>query len=167
MFKRTVIKLCEKQIQEGANLAKDITSLPISKHIKGAYDSNQELLDSLQLPYELRGQYLPRRKINPFKKKPMSVIYDQSQFMPFVMPSKRQFVHAGFEYEKLFGIKRWRNDSPMMKEYITMDNQLCVLLIVLCLISSIFLRKRFKKHYEASKKYLLSNKAIFRSSDLI
>jgi hypothetical protein len=34
------------------------------------------------------------------------------------MPSKRTITHGWIDIEKLFGIKRWRNDSPFIKEYI-------------------------------------------------
>ncbi len=32
--------------------------------------------------------------------------------------------------EELFGIKRWRNDSPFIKEYIRVDNQVFLIVIL-------------------------------------
>ena len=60
------------------------------KHILGLYKPNDHLLE-FKIPYELRGEYLPRRKINPFRKKPLKVTYDQANFAQFTLPSERDF----------------------------------------------------------------------------
>jgi len=60
------------------------------KHILNLYKPNDQLLE-YKLPYELRGEHLPRQKINPFRKKPLKVTYDQSNFSQFLLPSARDF----------------------------------------------------------------------------
>jgi len=60
------------------------------KHILDLYKPNDHLLER-KTPFELRGEYLPRRKINPFRKKPLKVEYDQNNFSPFILPSARDF----------------------------------------------------------------------------
>ena len=48
-------------------------NLPLTKKIENRFKSNDDLLNSVKLPYELRGEYLPRKKINAFKRRPLNV----------------------------------------------------------------------------------------------
>lgn len=164
MLKRSFIKLAEKSQPEAV---KELLSLPLNEGIKNAYKSNQDLLDEFRLPYELRGEYTPRRPINAFKRKPMSVIYDQNVFQQFVLPSRREDVHGGIDVEKLFGVKRWRNDSPFIKEYIKIDNQIVFICILATLLYMIFSLERHRRVEDLKLKILLEDKAVFTSNDLI
>ncbi len=163
MFKRTIINYSKSQ----PDAVKDFLALPISKNIKNAYLSNENLLDNLTLPYDLRGEYTPRRLINPYKRKPMNVIYDQSTFQQFVMPSKRTITHGWIDIEKLFGIKRWRNDSPFIKEYIKIDDQIFFFAIFFTGIIMILAGEQHRRTEKAKKEILLNDKAVFTMSDLI
>jgi hypothetical protein len=58
------------------------------------FTPNYHLLDKFKV-YEIKADYLPRRKINPFRKRPLRVIYDHNDFNTFVMPSRRSAVFAG------------------------------------------------------------------------
>ncbi len=164
MLKRTFIKLADKSQPDAV---KELLSLPLNNGIKNAFVSNQNLLNELKLPYELRGEYTPRRPINPFKRKPMSVIYDQNNFQQFVMPSKRQDVYGFVDIEKLFGIKRWRNDSPFIKEYIKIDNQIVFICILGTLIYIAFSTERHRRIEDLKLNILLDDKGVFTSKDLI
>lgn len=172
MFKKSIKLCCEKNTENSfknlsTSYVADLNKLPVSKNIINTHKSNKDILDDVVYPYELRGEYIPRRKINPFKRKPMEVIYDQSQFRNFVLPSKREITYGFFDLEKLFGIKRWRNDSPMMKEYIKIDNQVIVLLTILVVIYTFHYKMKSEEKTERQKKMLLSDKAVFSYSDLI
>lgn len=64
----------------------------ISKQIIDKFNSNKNLFDN-RLPYQLKGELLPRSKINPFKKTPLRVIYDHEDFATFVLPSRRSIIN--------------------------------------------------------------------------
>jgi hypothetical protein len=164
MFRKTIIKLSEKSQPQ---VVKDFLSLPLNKGIKDAYQSNEDLLNEMKLPYDLRGEYTPRTPISPFRRKPMSVIYDQNNFQQFVMPSKRQYVHGFIDIEKLFGIKRWRNDSPFIKEYIRIDNEIFVYSIIATVVLILFSFERFERIENYKMQILLEDKANYTAKDLI
>ncbi len=75
------------------NLLKENTSeTQISKKVIDKFTPNKDLFDS-RLPYQLRGEHLPRNKINPFKKTPLRVIYDHEDFSAFTLPSRRSVIN--------------------------------------------------------------------------
>ncbi len=63
------------------------------KQILKFYKPNDEVTD-FKVPFELRGEHLSRQKVNPYRKKPLKVTYDQSNFSTFVLPSQTS-VHLG------------------------------------------------------------------------
>ena len=81
MFKRTSTLLKENS-----------SETQISKKVIDKFTPNKELFD-YRLPYQLRGEHLPRNKINPFKKTPLRVIYDHEDFATFVLPSRRSIIN--------------------------------------------------------------------------
>lgn len=163
MFKRTAIKLSSSK----PPAVLDLLNLGQSKHIKDQHLPNDELLSHLKSAYELRGEYLPRRKINPFRRKPLKVNYDQSQFMGFVMPSKRVYYHGMFEQDELFGVRRWRNDSPFMKEYIKVDNQVMLLVLVLSLAGVLWFGSLSRRIRQTKENIILTDMGKFTAEDLI
>lgn len=76
MFRRTTRLLDQRQL----------------KAIQELYVPNEKVLD-FKVPYELRGENLPRRKLNPYKKAPLRVIYDPNEFGRYVLPSQRDYTH--------------------------------------------------------------------------
>jgi hypothetical protein len=90
MFKRTLKLLTEKQFHNTTEPKADIP-----KKLLDFYTPNNHIVDKVRIPYELRGEYLPRRKINPFRKQPLNVIYDHNDFAKFVLPSKRDSYYGG------------------------------------------------------------------------
>jgi hypothetical protein len=58
------------------------------------FTPNYHLLDRVNI-HSIQAEYLPRRKINPFRKRPLRVIYDHNDFNNFTLPSRRGTVFAG------------------------------------------------------------------------
>lgn len=164
MFRKTIVKL---GTQHSPQALKELLALPLHNDIKDAYVSNDSIIDGMKLPYELRGEYLPRRKINPFKKKPLSVIYDQSQFNKFVLPSKRTIAYGFADLEELFGVRKWRNDSPFIKEYIKIDNQIMLIAIVGVFFYLLIKLAMLKEWEKIQKNVLTSEYGVFTAKDLI
>ena len=164
MFRRTLRLLQEsKPVQSGAAPLKDK-----HKKILEFYTPNDHLVDRLnQVPYELRGEYLPRQKQNPYKKKPLNVNYDIKDFQSYVLPSRREQIFAGWGLEELFGVKRWRNDSPFMREYIKVDNQIFVIVLAsLILLYPVFWARQ-RKLERGFEEYVTSGYGKFTADDLI
>ena len=70
--------------------------------------------------------------------------------------------------DELFGIKRWRNDSPFVKEYTRADNHLVLLFIVGALLTWPLLTWYVHTlHHDTLVKVDLANMARFSEEDLI
>ena len=80
MFKKT-LRLLNQNLSKQEN--------PYPKKVIDNFTPNYDLLDNLKHPYDIKADYLPRRKINPFRRKPLRVIYDHNDFNNFVLPSRR------------------------------------------------------------------------------
>jgi len=83
MFRRTTRLLRE-------HTTEDISES--TKKVLDRFTPNSNLLKN-EIPYTLRGEHLPRSKINPFKKTPLRVIYDHEDFASFVLPSRRSTIY--------------------------------------------------------------------------
>lgn len=160
MFKRTLRLLQEQKMAQGG-------VKPKHPKILDYYTPNDHLVDRPELvPYELRGEYLPRRKVNPYKKAPLHVTYHHHDFASYVLPSRRQHVYGVWDYEELFGVKRWRNDSPFIKEYIKVDNQIFLIVILsLILLWPVFWHKQ-RTLMKNLDDYITSNYGKFTADDL-
>ena len=172
MLKKSYRLLCEaeKSKLHADQIPKeviDLLQLPKSKFLKNKHVTNQKILDSTYKIYELRGDYLPARKINPFQRRPLTVIYDQHQFMSFIMPTKRENHRGAWDQEELFGIRRWRNDSPFIEEYIRVDNQIFFIMIFMSLVGVICYKNFNVKLWDVDKKWLLSQRGRFTVEDLV
>jgi len=158
MFKRTIRLLLENQ--KPVNKEKH-------KKLLDFYTPNDNIVEKTEMPYELRGEYLPRQKINPFKKNPLQVVYDRNDFQSFVLPSKRSQIYGIWGTEELFGVKRWRNDSPYIKEYVRVDNQIfAIVLLVMILLWPIYMYRQneLMKGYD---NYLTTSLGKFTADDLL
>ena len=69
--------------------------------------------------------------------------------------------------KKLFGIKRWRNDSPFIKEYIRIDNEIFVYSIIATVVLILFSFERFERIENYKMQILLEDKANYTAKDLI
>jgi hypothetical protein len=130
------------------------------------FTPNSHLFDKFKV-FEVKADYLPRQKINPFRKRPLRVIYDHNDFMSFVMPSRRGSVFKGWSHEELFGVKRWRNDSAFIKEYMRVDNQLCMIVFIGLLLLIPGYINFHREVLEAMDGVLTANLGNYSSDDLI
>jgi hypothetical protein len=162
MFKRTLRLFSE---------IKGNTSSPlVNKHKKilEYFTPNDNIVDKLdQIPFELRGEYSPRRKVNPYKKRPLNVIYDIKDYTSYVLPSRREKIFSLWGIEELFGVKRWRNDSPFIKEYIKVDNQIFFIVILSLVLAFPIFWSRQRKLERNLDNYITSGYGKFTSDDLI
>ena len=165
MFRRT-LRLLQESKPSTTNQAAPIFDK--HKKILDFYTPNDHLVHRVdRVPYELRGEYLPHQKQNPYKKKPMNVIYDIKDFTSYVLPSRRENVFAGWGLEELFGVKRWRNDSPFMREYIKVDNQIFfIVCLSLILLYPVFWARQ-RKLEKGFEDYITSGLGKFTADDLI
>jgi CRISPR/Cas system-associated protein Cas5 (RAMP superfamily) len=83
MFKRTIRLLNENEQQQ--------------QKIIDKFTPNYHLADRIKI-YNVKAEYLPRQKVNPFRKRPLRVIYDHNDFNSFVMPSRRAAVFPRIIY---------------------------------------------------------------------
>ena len=165
MFKKSIKLFSSKSQMPGP--VQEILDMPVSNKIKNAFKSNENVLKQVEVPYELRGEYLPRRPINPFKRRPLKVQYDPSHYMGFVLPSRRDYIHGMFDQEELFGIKRYRNDSPFIKEYSKIDDQICILILIIAWVSVLFKLNLFEEERKARADFYMNDMGVFCADDLL
>ena len=51
-------------------------------------------------------EQLPKAPINPWRKRPVKLIYDKNDFQMFRLPSEKAFLFNGMDYNDLFGKRR-------------------------------------------------------------
>ncbi len=159
MFKRSIRLFNESQFSKKQDKHQKILDY---------FTPNDNIVEKAdQVPYEIRGEYLPKRKINPYRKRPMNVTYHHHDYASFVLPSRRNQVFGTWGVEQLFGVKRWRNDSPFMKEYIRVDNQILLIFIALCILMYPVFWHRHHTLVDSWENYNLSQYGKFTANDLI
>jgi hypothetical protein len=72
-----------------------------------------------------------------------------------------------WDTEELFGVKRWRNDSPFMQEYIRADNQMLLFIFLFVILSYPFTVNYVRKTQEVARDMLTSDMGRFDENDLI
>ena len=72
-----------------------------------------------------------------------------------------------FDYEELFGVKKWRNDSPFMKEYIRCDNQILLLILLLSVGGAITYTQYSTTLKQGRREMMMSTMGIYCADDLI
>ena len=58
---------------------------------------------------------MPYAPKNPYRKRPVKLIYDKNDFWMFKLPSEKAFLLGGYDYNDLFGERKGINHSPQIR----------------------------------------------------
>lgn len=73
---------------------------------------------------EQEKRILPRAAANPYKKRPMKLVYDKNEYHSFRLPSENHFLLGGFDQEDLFGKRKGIDHSPHIRAQLNLDSNL-------------------------------------------
>ena len=67
---------------------------------------------------------MPPAPRNPYRKRPVKLIYDKNDFHMFRLPSEKSFLLGSYDYNNLFGSRDGINHSPHIRAQMNLDNNL-------------------------------------------
>lgn len=103
-------KLLEKSRSLGWNGA-------IAASIKSEYDITQAAKN-------VNPNGLPHAPQNPYKKRPIKLTYEKTEYHSFRLPSEQHFLLSSFDTEDLFGKRRGIEHSPHIRSQLDLDSNL-------------------------------------------
>ena len=77
----------------------------------------------------------PRAPANPYKKRPMKLVYDKAEYYSFRLPSENHFLLSSFDHEDLFGKRKGIDYSPHIRAQINLDSNLVWLYFLFTMIA--------------------------------
>ena len=66
-------------------------------------------------PEGITAEQLPRAPLNPWRKRPVKLTYDRTDFEMFRLPSEKAFLLGGYDYADLFGKRKGIQHAPHIK----------------------------------------------------
>ena len=78
---------------------------------------------------------LPHQPHNPYRKRPMKLKYDKSEFYAFRLPSENHFLLSAFDHEDLFGKRKGIDHSPHIRAQLNLDSNLVFLYFLFTFIA--------------------------------
>lgn len=88
---------------------------------------------------------LQKASLNPYRKRPLKLVYDKNDFHAFRLPSENHFLLGSYDVEDLFGQRKGINHSPHIRTQLDLDSNMVWLYFVFCLLA---LGTEFKYHDE-------------------
>ena len=73
------------------------------------------------------GSQLPHATANPYRKRPIKLVYDKNEFHAFRLPSENHFLLGSFEHEDLFGKRKGIEHSSHIRAQLNLDSNLVFL----------------------------------------
>ena len=74
--------------------------------------------------YKDTGAGLPTASANPYKKRPMKLVYDKNEYHSFRLPSEQHFLLGSYDQEDLFGKRKGIDHSPHIRAQLNLDSNL-------------------------------------------
>ena len=119
-------------------------------------------------PYNVNGitaQNLPLAPANPYRKRPVKIVYDKNEFHMFRLPSEKAFLLGGFDHEDIFGERKGINHSPHLRAQMNMDSNLVWSFLILSGVLLVFENKRTSNFTTLRENAEFSELGRFEESD--
>jgi len=78
---------------------------------------------------------LPKQPANPFRKRPLKLVYDRSEYYSFRLPSENHFLLSSFDNEDIFGKRKGIEHSPHIRAQLNLDSNLVFLYFLFTFIA--------------------------------
>ena len=85
--------------------------------IKSQYDVTQAAKD-------VSAAGLPHASANPYKKRPLKLVYDKQEFHMFRLPSENHFLLSSYDSQDIFGKRKGIEHSPHIRAQLNLDSNL-------------------------------------------
>ena len=107
------------------NVGKIFTSLraTVGSAFRATYHSKTEYSMPFTKPTDAPEGLAPSPR-NPYRKRPVKLIYDKNDFHMFRLPSEKAFLLGSYDYNDLFGARQGINHSPHIRAQMNLDNNL-------------------------------------------
>jgi hypothetical protein len=83
----------------------------------------------------VNGDALPKAPLNPYKKRPLKLTYNRTEYHTFRLPSEYNFLLGSYDTEDLFGQRKGIEHSPHIKAQVTLDSNLLWLYFAFTMIA--------------------------------
>lgn len=121
-------------------------------------------------PYNINGitsAQVPPTPSNPYRKKPVKLVYDSNEYHMFRLPSEKAFLLGSYDYEDVFGQRKGINHSPHLRAQMDMDSNLVWFIAGVSLIGLIIENKRTHDFVTLRENMVNSDKGWFSEEDFI
>ena len=78
---------------------------------------------------------LPKAPVNPYRKRPLKMVYDKNEFYTFRLPSEQHFLLSSYDSKDLFGKREGTNHSPHIKAQMDLDTNILWMWFLLTLVA--------------------------------
>jgi hypothetical protein len=99
---------------------------------------------------------LPQAPANPYRKRPMKLVYDKAEYYSFRLPSENHFLLSSFDQEDLFGKRKGIEHSPHIRAQLNLDSNL-VFLYVLFTFIALGLEMKYHDEFRALRDNLVNH----------
>ena len=89
-----------------------LTAIP-----RSMYGAKFQELAQVQ-PYNVDGitsAHVPHAPVNPYRKRPVKLVYDKNEYHEFMLPSEKAFLLGSFSSEDVFGERKGILHSPHIR----------------------------------------------------
>ena len=110
---------------------------------------------------------LPPSPANPYRKRPVKLVYDKNEYHMFMLPSEKAFLLGGFDHEDMFGKRKGTNHSPHLRAQMDIDTNLVWIVAGLSLVGMIIENKRTHDFITLRENMVNADKGWFSEEDFI
>ena len=108
---------------------------------------------------------LPRSPANPYRKRPVKIVYDKNDFHMFRLPSEKAFLLGSFDSHDIFGARKGIQHSPHIRAQMNLDTNLVWAFMIVSTVAMIIENKRTHKFVTLRENMLHSDKGWFKVED--
>ena len=119
-------------------------------------------------PYNIDGitaDQLPRAPQNPYRKRPVKIVYDKNDFHMFRLPSEKAFLLGSFDSSDIFGARKGIQHSPHIRAQMNLDTNLVWCFMIVSVLGLIIENKRTHNFVTLRENYTNSDKGWFKVED--
>ena len=119
-------------------------------------------------PYTVNGvsaSDLPRAPQNAFRKRPVKLTYDKTQYQMFMLPSEKAFLMQGLDHQKIFGYRKGMDHSAHLQEQVNLDTNLSWLYLIIMGCGILYETKRSNLYTNLLENQFNSDMGHFTSED--
>lgn len=108
---------------------------------------------------------MPHAPKNPYRKRPVKLMYDPNDFHFFKLPSEKSHLLSGWSHEELFGYRHGIKHSPHLKAQMNLDTNLVWIYFMVGATLLIWEGKRTHRFVTLRENYFFADMGHFSEED--